>query len=293
MFNRYRFVLWMVAAMALQIGAVGCASKSAEQWRGPFVFVVASDPQLGMYSDNKDTVKDAELLEKAIAKVNRLQPEFLLICGDLVNKPGDEQQNTRLSQILANLDRRIDLHLVSGNHDLENVPTAWSVQSFSERFGRDYYSFDQGGCHFVVLNSTLMHRPDRLAREEQRQMAWLKEDLKKSSARRPTHTIVFQHHAPFVKNADEPNDYHSIPRERRKELLELYQANKVSVVFSGHLHRCARGKWKDVDLFTVGPVGKPLGKDPSGLCVVKVYEDRVEYQYLGLDEVPATVELAR
>ena len=38
-----------------------------------------------------------------------------------------------------------------------------------------------------------------------------------------------------------------------------------------------------------GPVGFHLGDDPSGLRIVKVYDDRVEHQYFGMDDVPISV----
>ena len=40
-----------------------------------------------------------------------------------------------------------------------------------------------------------------------------------------------------------------------------------------------------------GPVGFPLADDPSGLRIVKVYDDRVEHEYFGMDDVPMYVDL--
>ena len=40
-----------------------------------------------------------------------------------------------------------------------------------------------------------------------------------------------------------------------------------------------------------GPVGFPLGDDLSGLRVVKVYDDRIEHEYFGMDDVPTSVTL--
>jgi hypothetical protein len=40
-----------------------------------------------------------------------------------------------------------------------------------------------------------------------------------------------------------------------------------------------------------GPVGYPLGDDPSGLRIVKVYDDRIEHEYFGMDDLPNTIEL--
>jgi hypothetical protein len=44
-------------------------------------------------------------------------------------------------------------------------------------------------------------------------------------------------------------------------------------------------------MITTSAVGQPLGSDPSGLRVVKVFEERIEHAYYGLDEVPDSVSL--
>ena len=44
-------------------------------------------------------------------------------------------------------------------------------------------------------------------------------------------------------------------------------------------------------MVTTGPVGYPLGDDPSGLRIVKVYRDRIEHAYYGLDTIPETIKL--
>ena len=45
-----------------------------------------------MFTENRDFVQDAANFEFAVATVNRLRPEFVVITGDLVHKPGDRAQ---------------------------------------------------------------------------------------------------------------------------------------------------------------------------------------------------------
>ena len=47
----------------------------------------------------------------------------------------------------------------------------------------------------------------------------------------------------------------------------------------------------DLEMITTGAVGLPLGEDPSGLRVVKIYADRLDHQYYPLDQVPLRVAL--
>ena len=44
-------------------------------------------------------------------------------------------------------------------------------------------------------------------------------------------------------------------------------------------------------MVTSGPVGFPLGDDPSGLRIVKLYDDRVEHEYFGMDDIPISVDM--
>ncbi len=62
----------------------------------------------------------------------------------------------------------------------------------------------------------------------------------------------------------------------------------VDAIFSGHLHNNAQGEYKGIRLVTTSAVGKPLADAPSGLRIVKVYNDRIEHKYYGHDELPDT-----
>lgn len=267
------------------------AAAQQTQWTTPFFFVTLTDPQLGFFTENNDMATETELLTRAIHALNRLKPAFVVVTGDLIHKPADKAQTTEFLRIVGGLDPAIPIHFLPGNHDLENVPTPQTIDYYRKHFGPDYYSFDFRGCHFIALNTTLLHSPDKASLHEAEQWVWLKNDLEQSSKNHPKHTILFQHHPTYLKNGDEPNDYHTIPNPRRAELLQLYRQHNVSAVFAGHLHRCNAATHRNTQIFAAGPVGKPLGKDPSGLAIVKVYADRVEYEYFGLDQVPANVSL--
>src|SRR5690242_16544170 len=87
-------------------------------------FIQMSDPQFGMYSDNKNFVQETANFEFAVATANRLKPAFVVITGDLINKPGDAAQAAEYKRIGGKLDPAIRLFSVPGNHDVGNQPTA-------------------------------------------------------------------------------------------------------------------------------------------------------------------------
>ncbi len=280
------FVRWFIC-LAVLLGGIRTTTLGAE----PFFFVQLTDPQFGMFTENAEFAQETANLEFAVATVNRLRPAFVIVTGDLVNRPGDAAQIGEYRRIMARVDRSIPIYDVAGNHDVENVPTARSLERYAADFGRDYYTFRHQGLVGIVLNSCLIHSPqqtaDRLAAQEE----WLEAELGKARAEKVRHIVVFQHHPWFLKSATEPDEYFNIPRERRERHLALFRQFGVRYLFCGHYHRTAIAKDGDLEVITSGPVGKPLGDGRSGLTIAIVREDRIEYQYHDFSRLPNRVNL--
>ena len=272
------------AAACVFSGCVSTAPGPGEH--DPLVFLVMADPQFGMTADDEDFEKETELFEKAVRAANRLKPAFVVVCGDLVNKPGDEAQINELLRIAAKLDPSIALHWVAGNHDIGNEPTPESLALYRERFGEDWYTFEVRGCTFAVLNSTIIHCPDKVDGEVARQWEWLRAALPHGRRTPGRHTIVFQHHPLFITAPDEEDQYFNIPCERRARYLRLFKERGVTAVFSGHYHRNSSGSDEGMAMITSGPVGKPLGEDPSGFTRVMLFGERMEADYRTLEGDP-------
>ncbi len=276
--------------------AIGCASSrtpAQSQKFQPFFFIQMSDPQLGMRDNDKSIEQDVEAFDTAIAHANRIHPDFVVITGDLINKPGDTTQEKAFRHLLKHFDKIIPVYLVSGNHDVTNAPTTQSLSHYESTFGKDVYSFDRHNCHFIVLNSTVLWRPQKVPQEASAQMAWLREDLAKVKARKvaPAHTVIFEHHSPFLATPDEADSYFNLPKVIRSPLLELCHANGIHHIFAGHYHRCADATDGDLEVTTTGPVGKPLGKDPPGFCIAVVHENSIDHHYYPLSRIPERVDL--
>ena len=257
----------------------------------PFFFVQLSDPQLGMFTENKDFAQDAANFEFAVTAVNRLRPAFVVITGDLVHKPGDAAQIAEYRRIVAKIDRGIPVHNIAGNHDVENAPTPASLAAYAKIFGPDRYVFRHGGLVGIVLNSSLIHSPDKAAAELAEQDRWLRAELVKAKAENPRHIVVFQHHPWFIKTAAEPDQYFNIPLARRSAHLALFREFGVRYLFCGHYHRNAEARDGEIENITSGPVGKPLGGAKSGIRVAIVRDDRIEHRYHELGDLPVRVEM--
>jgi 3',5'-cyclic AMP phosphodiesterase CpdA len=257
----------------------------------PFFFIQLSDPQLGMFADNRDFVQDAANFEFVVATINRLRPAFVVITGDLVNKAGDSAQIAEYKRIVHKIDHSIPVYDVSGNHDMQNAPTPESIRSYVAKFGPDHYSFRYKGFVGIVLNSTLIHTPDQAHDQFVEQESWLKAELTKAQSEKPRHIVIFQHHPWFIKNAGEADQYFNIPLSRRTEYLALFRESGVRYLFSGHYHRNADAMDGSIENITTGAVGKPLGGSKSGIRVVIVRDDGIEHRFYELGEMPGRVEV--
>lgn len=256
-----------------------------------FTFIQLSDPQLGMFTDNRDFAQDAANFEFAVTAVNRLKPAFVVITGDLVHKPGDAAQIAEYRRIVAKIDRSIPVYNIAGNHDVENVPTPATLAAYTKIFGPDRYTFSHRGLVGIVLNSSVIHSPQQTAEQLAEQERWLRAELTKARDARARHIVVFQHHPWFIKSAGEADQYFNIPLARRAAYLAMFREFGVRYLFCGHYHRNAEARDGEIENITSGPVGKPLGGAKSGIRVAIVRPDKIEHRYFELGELPTQIEL--
>ena len=129
-------------------------------------FVVMADPQFGMYADiTKSRIqrgidigymnpvlegfaKETSLFTEAIETSNKINPDFVVICGDMVHNSDSEEQFLELIRISRLLNQDIKLYWVAGNHDVGNKPTQASLDKYKKQFGEYNYSFQEkkSGC---------------------------------------------------------------------------------------------------------------------------------------------------
>jgi 3',5'-cyclic AMP phosphodiesterase CpdA len=150
-----------------------------------------------------------------------------------------------------------------------------------------------GSTAFLVLNSGLIHSPQRAAAEADRQESWLQAELAKARKEGARRLVVFQHHPWFLLLPSEPDQYFNIPRVRRERYLKLLKDAGVSHVFAGHYHMSLLGRDGPLELVTTGPVGKPrAAPERSGFRVVIVRDTGVEHTYYDFGSIPNRITLA-
>jgi Icc protein len=243
-------VLWTVAGGvpralgATTGGHVAPASKYA------LSFVQISDTHIGFHKDaNPDVVGS---LRRAIADINALPdaPAFVVHTGDVshLSKPEEFGQ---AKEILTEI--RVDrIHTVPGEHDAIDDGVAGYLKHFDhDGKGIAWYSFDQGGVHFVGLNNVLNFKLGTLAALGDEQIAWLKRDL----ARVPHSTpIVVLAHIPMW-NVWEPWGWGTADATAALTLLRPFGS---VTVLNGHVHQVLQKVEGHVSLHTARSLAYPL-----------------------------------
>lgn len=257
----------------------------------PFFFIQLADPQFGMFTGDKDFAQETANLEFAVATINRLRPAFVVMSGDLVNKPGDAAQIAEYHRIMKRVAPGIPVYPVAGNHDIGNVPTPADLAAYIKHFGPDHYTFRHHDFVGIVLNSVIIHSPQQTANELAAQARWLQGELRRARADGARHIVIFAHHPWFLKTADEADEYFNIPGERRARYLDWFREAGVKHLFSGHYHRNAIARDGGLEAVTSGPVGKPLAEGQSGLRIVVVRDDGLTHRFYHFGELPERVDL--
>jgi len=288
----------------------------------PFHFIQLADPQFGMFSSLSGKTdeelaefhrvglnvrpapkiegfeQETKLFTEAISEANRLRPDFVVTCGDMVDDRKDQAQFGEVLRIAGKLDAGIPMHWVPGNHDVgggTEAPTPETLARYRNAFGPDYFAFQHRGVSFIVLNTAVLHLPEHTASEMEEQFRFLESELETAAGRGSPHIVLFMHHALFVDHADEPDlpisQRFSLTREQRLRVLDMCRRHGASHVFAGHWHKNNYASDGGLQVIDSSAVGYPLGNDPSGYRVVRVYEDRIEHDYYGFGAGPAAVDL--
>jgi Icc protein len=183
-------IVWGVAGgvpRAINLGGMASAAT------GDFTFVQISDSHMGFKADaNPDPNATLQLALDKVAALPQ-KPALMLHTGDVTHLSKPEQFDTA-DQIIKGA--KLDTYYIPGEHDVIGD----DGKQFFDRFGAKnrtaggWYSFDQGGLHFVALVNVLGFAPATGGTLGKDQLEWLEADLKDKSASTP---IVVLAHIPL------------------------------------------------------------------------------------------------
>ena len=255
-------------------------------------FVVLADPQMGIEAEvqefREQTVPDVQQTLTGFEE----QSTFGVGLGDLVF------DNLSLFSGYEAAVREMGIPFLQavGNHDLnfEAAGDPGSTATFRQHFGPEYYSFDRGAVHYVVLDDVFWpgsdgfgnNNDDYVGHIDATQLAWLEQDL--ALVEEGRRVIVFTHIPPlstayrrFGKQSPSPGARIG-NRDALYDLLSPFDAHIISGHTHENEHRTAAGPHEHV----VGTVcgawwTGPICHDgtPRGYAVYEVEGESVQWQY--------------
>ncbi|WP_404422646.1 metallophosphoesterase [Nibricoccus sp. IMCC34717] len=196
---------------------------------GVFRFAILPDRTGGMR---------AGVFEKAVAKVQLMQPEFVMSVGDLIDGYTEDPaiwnaEWEEFARIIAPL--QMPFYHVAGNHDVSNPAM---VAEWRRRLGDAYYSFEYKGVLFLVL-----HTEDKseggLGAE---QIAFARDVLKRHAS--APWTLVFFHRPLWLY--EDKGGY---------EQIEEVLAGRRYAVFTGHHHHYLKAVRHGMPHYTLATCG--------------------------------------
>ncbi len=252
-----------------------------EEKAQPFTFAYLSDSHLYLKNINQ---KFVDALVKGVQNVNDMNPapDFVFFGGDLAQL-GHPDELKLGKEILANLKPK--LHMMVGEHDwYRDMGETWK-----SLFGKDRYSFDYKGIHFVVLNSVIVKdywTPNKMTPEErmlamaqldnpkgeaftvgEEQRDWLQTDLKKVKSETPV--VVFSH-SPLYK-LYRPWNFWTDDAEEVQKLLSPF---KTVTVIHGHTHQVLTNQIGNITFHGLLSTAWPWPYAPTGMPKLTLQMDR-------------------
>ena len=212
-----------------------------------FAFIALADNQISnrhgeVTCFNTTTVPDIN------ASLDSLRAEgfdpFLIALGDQAHDCYWKSNRYGLQEAYSDLRKlKAPLYSVMGNHDNDN--TAMNdfdaAAEWRRNIGPNYYSFNKGGVHFVVLDnievvddSPLLSKDGECVYKHRipaYQLQWLKKDLSLVADR--TKPLVLLMHAPLYYFPGGTRQYYI---ENPDGLLEILEGFEDVRVLSGHTH---------------------------------------------------------
>jgi 3',5'-cyclic-AMP phosphodiesterase len=240
-------------------------------------FVQISDSHIGF--DKPANTDVTGTLRAAVAKIKAAPepPAFVLHTGDLTHLSKPAEFDT-LQQVLSELS--IPVFYVPGEHDVLKD----DGKSYLARFGKGtqgagWYSFDQGGVHFIGLVNVVNLKAGGLGTLGAEQLEWLEKDVKRLKSSTPI--VVFAHIPLWSVYAE----WGWGTEDGERALSYLKRFGSVSVL-NGHIHQVMQKVEGHVTFHTAMSTAFPQpapGAAPSP-GPMKVGDDRLR-KVLGLSRV--------
>ncbi len=239
-------IAWTGGGIAWSLSATGLlVSTPSSAAADPFSFVQISDSHIGFARPENPDVLGT--FAKTIEAINSLprQPSFVVHTGDVthLSKPA---QFDAAKQALASL--KAPLIVLPGEHDVIGTP-----QHFFDAFARSdapngWFSFDQGGIHFLALVNVFNFEIDGKLGAEQLDFA--EKDL---AAQKPSTPVVVFGHVPLYALYPQ---WGWTTEDGARVLAALRRFDAVTVL-NGHIHQIVQHSEGNIRFATAASTAYP------------------------------------
>lgn len=228
--------------------------------------------------------------EPVRAWIEAVAPDLVIHTGDVTIDGADHEDDITFSlDLIGQLS--MPVLIVPGNHDVGHLPGSHQpvdpvrLARWRRLAGPDYWGRDHGDWRLLGLNSLLIGFEDE---EEDRQFAWLEEQLVSRDGRR---VAVFAHKPLFVDDPGEGDTgYWGIRPRQRQRLFDLFAEAEVALHASGHLHWAWTGKhagtslvWAPPTSFIIDTLERPMpGERLVGAVVHEFSEVNVKSEIIAV-----------
>ncbi|MDD4237284.1 MAG: metallophosphoesterase family protein [Desulfotomaculaceae bacterium] len=201
---------------------------SEEAWSNPLFFTTAAGTQEFSFLYMGDVQSGYAGWGSTLDAVYQDYPQikFALLGGDLTDNGSDEEEWGQFLDAATGLFSRIPVMPAMGNHDGSMYLNFFALpDNGPEGFKQEFYSFDYGNAHFVVLNSG--NNTDEGVKQ------WLQDDLQGTT--KQWKFVMF--HIPAYPAT---YDYKEIDQSIRANWVPILEQHRVDMVFVGHQHQYMR-----------------------------------------------------
>ncbi len=176
--------------------------------------------RFGVVGDSNNIVYPE--FQTVASKLGAVAPDWIAFTGDLVHDGAFQSQWDKWFVAAGDLFAKAPIMPAHGNH--EAMATGYFAQ-FALPGNEEYYSFDYGQAHFVVLNDSPKSDADFAT-----QATFADQDLAAAAARAvpPTFTIAMHHRPAYSSANSNGND--------QTWFCPVYDRHHVDLVLNGHEH---------------------------------------------------------
>lgn len=219
---------------------------------------------------------DIETFKQAVKQINELDPDFVILCGDLVNNANDSTYADFMS-IMKGF--KVPCYLAPGNHDVGNVPNNETLSYYRKTIGEDYYNFQNKKHSFIVTNTQLWKA--QVDHESEKHDKWFENTLK-SECNKQHPTFVIGHFPLYTESPEEKEHYFNLPLTKRKRILELLKKYNVTAYLSGHSHKFITHNYEGIQLVSGETTSKNFDDRPMGFRLWHVFPSSAEHHFVEL-----------